>query len=187
MITVANKIIQLQNKTGDNLFPVAGSMKGDSVTTAMIQDDAVTNAKIDFTTLTPVYAQQTWTRTNTSSEQGAGAISGTITADKTLAEVTLTPVKSGLVNIEVNVPCNTDSGGTPFIRVYIDGAASPSLSGAVPPVGEQQGQSPIVMKKIVQVTPNVQHTFTLKFTKNNAITSRIPSLLPAYFSVAEIG
>jgi hypothetical protein len=67
VITVANKIIQLQNKTGDNLFPVAGSMKGDSVTTAMLQDDAVTNAKIaanavksenvDFTTYntTPVH------------------------------------------------------------------------------------------------------------------------------------
>lgn len=45
---MANKIVQLQDKTNtDNLFPIAGGMAADSITTAMIQDDAVTNAKID--------------------------------------------------------------------------------------------------------------------------------------------
>lgn len=48
---MAEKIVQLQNKEGDDLFPVAGSMKGDSVATAMIKDDAVTNDKIGWTTL----------------------------------------------------------------------------------------------------------------------------------------
>ena len=157
------------------------------VATANIQDGAVTADKIDWTTSKPVYAQQTWPRTNISSEQGAAAINGTYTADTTLATITLTPVKSGLMSIEANIPCNTDSGGTPFIRVFIDSSTSASVTGTVPPVGDQQGQSPIVMKKIVQVTPNVQHTFTLKFMNGNAISSRIPGLLPAYFSVTEIG
>lgn len=48
---MANKIVQLEDKAGNNLFPVAGSMKGDSVTTAMLQDGAVTAGKIDFTTV----------------------------------------------------------------------------------------------------------------------------------------
>lgn len=44
---MANKVIQLKNKAGtDNLFPIAGGVTQDTITTAMIQDDAVTKAKI---------------------------------------------------------------------------------------------------------------------------------------------
>lgn len=46
---MANKVIQLVNKDGDNLFPIAGGIAADSITTADIQDGAVTPAKIDFT------------------------------------------------------------------------------------------------------------------------------------------
>ena len=206
---MSNKIVQLENKSGDNLYPIAGGALTGSISKTMleegifegpelsqpssvayvatdnIQDGAVTSDKIDWTTSTPVYAQHTWQRTNVASSQGAPAINGTYTTDTTLATITLTPVKSGLMNIEFNVPCNTNSGGTPFIVARVDGTWT--FSGAVPPVGDQQGQSPIVAKKIVQVTPNVQHTFKLDFSNGNAISSRIPSLLPAYFSVTEIG
>jgi len=48
---MANKIVQLQNKDGDNIFPVSAGLASDSVTTDMIQDGAVTSEKIDFTTL----------------------------------------------------------------------------------------------------------------------------------------
>lgn len=44
---MANKIVQLQDKTNtDNIFPIAGGMAADSITTAMIQDGAVTGDKI---------------------------------------------------------------------------------------------------------------------------------------------
>lgn len=47
---MANKIVQLQNKDGDNIFPVSAGLASDSVTTDMIQDGAVTSAKIDYET-----------------------------------------------------------------------------------------------------------------------------------------
>lgn len=43
---MANIVTQLQNKDGDNLYPLAGGMAADSITTAMIQDGAVTTGKI---------------------------------------------------------------------------------------------------------------------------------------------
>lgn len=44
---MANRIIQLQDETKtDNLYPLAGGMASDSITTAMIQDGAVTSQKI---------------------------------------------------------------------------------------------------------------------------------------------
>lgn len=48
---MANKITQLVNKDGDNLYPLAGGILSDSVATDMIQDGAVTSSKIDSTTL----------------------------------------------------------------------------------------------------------------------------------------
>lgn len=42
---MANKVVQLIDNNNDNIFPVAGSMAGDSVTTGMIQDEAVTADK----------------------------------------------------------------------------------------------------------------------------------------------
>lgn len=48
---MANKITQLVNKDGDNLYPLAGGILSDSVTTDMVQDGAVTSDKIDSTTL----------------------------------------------------------------------------------------------------------------------------------------
>jgi hypothetical protein len=48
---MANIVTQLQNKDGDNLYPLAGGMAADSVTTQMIQDGAVTSDKVDWTTL----------------------------------------------------------------------------------------------------------------------------------------
>ena len=44
---MANKVVQLIDKDDNNIFPVAGSIAGDSITTGMIKDDAITTAKID--------------------------------------------------------------------------------------------------------------------------------------------
>lgn len=58
---MAEKIVQLIDNQGNNVYPVAGSMKQGSVTTNMlndgavtadkIDDGAVTNAKIDYSTI----------------------------------------------------------------------------------------------------------------------------------------
>lgn len=53
---MANKITQLVNESGDNLYPLAGGMASDSITTAMLKDNSVTSDKIDWATLplTPI-------------------------------------------------------------------------------------------------------------------------------------
>lgn len=53
---MANIVTQLQNKDGDNLYPLAGGMAADSITTEMLQDAAVTSDKIDFTTYSKIVA-----------------------------------------------------------------------------------------------------------------------------------
>lgn len=47
---MANKITQLVNESGDNLYPLAGGMAADSIGTEMLKDGAVTSDKIDYTT-----------------------------------------------------------------------------------------------------------------------------------------
>lgn len=47
---MANKVVQLQNKDGDNLYPLSGGTASDSITTDMLQDGSVTSDKIDFAT-----------------------------------------------------------------------------------------------------------------------------------------
>ena len=49
---MANKITQLVNKDGDNLYPLSGGLLSDSVTTDMLQDESVTSDKIDWSTVT---------------------------------------------------------------------------------------------------------------------------------------
>jgi hypothetical protein len=48
---MANNIVQLTDDQNNNIFPVAGGMAGDSITTAMLQDGVVTAAKINSTTV----------------------------------------------------------------------------------------------------------------------------------------
>lgn len=42
---MANNIVQLTDDTNNNIFPIAGGMASDSITTAMLQDGAVTEDK----------------------------------------------------------------------------------------------------------------------------------------------
>lgn len=48
---MANNIVQLQDRSGNNIFPLAGGMVSDSITTQMLQDGAVTSGKIDVEVL----------------------------------------------------------------------------------------------------------------------------------------
>lgn len=49
--SMANKITQLVNESGDNLYPLAGGMAADSINTQMLKDGSVTSGKIDWTTI----------------------------------------------------------------------------------------------------------------------------------------
>lgn len=49
--SMANKITQLVNESGDNLYPLAGGMAADSIGTEMLKDGSVTSDKIDWTTI----------------------------------------------------------------------------------------------------------------------------------------
>lgn len=44
-------VTTLQNRNGDNVFPIAGGMASDSINTQMLKDGAVTSDKIDETTV----------------------------------------------------------------------------------------------------------------------------------------
>lgn len=49
---MSNKIVQLKDKTfTDNIYPIAGGMAADSITTQMLKDNSVTSDKIDSATL----------------------------------------------------------------------------------------------------------------------------------------
>ena len=63
---MADKIVQLQNEDGDNIFPICRGLGNDTVTTAAIQDGAVTGAKIDWTefALTQTSTTNTFTPSN---------------------------------------------------------------------------------------------------------------------------
>lgn len=43
---MADIVDTLRNSDGDNVFPIAGGMKANSITTSMMQDNSVTNGKI---------------------------------------------------------------------------------------------------------------------------------------------
>lgn len=43
---MADKITTLQDKQGNNVFPIAGGVNADTITTAMLQANAITTAKI---------------------------------------------------------------------------------------------------------------------------------------------
>lgn len=45
---MANKIVQLQDESGDNIFPVAGGLASGSVTTSTINNGAVTADKLNL-------------------------------------------------------------------------------------------------------------------------------------------
>lgn len=49
---MSNNIVQLEDKDGNNVFPVAGSLAANSIETTMLKDGSVTSDKIDFTTMT---------------------------------------------------------------------------------------------------------------------------------------
>ena len=53
---MTEKIVQLIDNEGDNIYPVAGALKSGSVTTSTIANNAVTAPKIDFSTLSGNYS-----------------------------------------------------------------------------------------------------------------------------------
>ena len=76
---MANKITQLVNKNGDNLYPLAGGIMSDSVTTDMIQDGAVTSDKIDSATIiVPDMSVVKATLPNQSVSAGGGTVSNVV-------------------------------------------------------------------------------------------------------------
>ena len=48
---MADIVDTLRNSNGDNVFPIAGGMKASSIVTSMIQNNAVTSDKIDWSTI----------------------------------------------------------------------------------------------------------------------------------------
>lgn len=125
---MADKILTLTNKDGtDNIYPVAGAMVADSVTTAMLQNGAVTSSKIDWTTLDYQTASlgSSQATVTTTAEYEYKAVSG------------LSLTLSGPVGAKYFVICTTTvkspSGGygDVYARIHVDGTMQTSISGNV--------------------------------------------------------
>lgn len=82
---MANKVVQLKNKAGtDSLFPIAGGVTQDTITTAMLQDGAVTSAKVSNDIATKTYvdgAYTPFTGTDGTSAGTAGLVPAPATTD----------------------------------------------------------------------------------------------------------
>lgn len=52
---MVDKIVQLEDEDGNNIFPLCRGLGNDTVTTAAIQDGAVTSDKVDWSSMTPVW------------------------------------------------------------------------------------------------------------------------------------
>lgn len=143
---MANNIAQLKDYNDNNIFPIAGGMVADSVTTQMLQDGSVTSDKIDWATQT----------INLSSYAASGAtvsratakvwgklceISFNITATLSAsADTALLNLPSNLLPAQVvELPPNRVSvANTTPRRVYI------SPQGVLNASGEASGSSAIV-------------------------------------------
>lgn len=99
---MANKIVQL-TQGNDNIFPIAGGMAEDSITTAMLQDGSVTSDKVDFTTIAKVL----WQASGSSGVQPTSA-----------NPIILSDSVSNYKRIEVTVSNNSTAGLGTETRVY---------------------------------------------------------------------
>lgn len=180
---MANKIVQLEDKAGNNLFPVAGSMKGDSITTAMIQDKAVTYDKMDYSNMKPAYATKTWNRGSITSDQGDAAISGDYTADTDLITIKITPRKTGLVRIFANVPM-VGTGGTAFVDIYIDGSQVRRMS---TPSANTIALYSVIGGYIGELSVGVEHTIKVRLAKNNTSKMTVYAYCPIELTAIELG
>ena len=94
---MANKITQLVNKDGDNLYPLSGGLLSDSVTTDMLQDESVTSDKIDWATMDNIlyFDSGVQSISLTSGQAVLKAISDYITIPNGYDVVSVTPVVVG--------------------------------------------------------------------------------------------
>lgn len=124
---MADKIVILEDKDGNNIYPITRGLAANSVDTNAIQNGAVTSDKIDWTTLDFKTASlgATAATVTTTSEYEYKAVSG------------LALTLSGPVGAKYLVFCNTTikspSGGYGdiYARIHVDGVINASIPGNV--------------------------------------------------------
>lgn len=181
---MADKIVQLMDKTKtDNWFPIAGGMAADSITTAMVQDKAVTYDKMDYSTMMPAYAAKTWNRGSIASDQGDAAIAGDYTGDTDLITIKITPRKTGVVKIFTNVPV-LGTGGTAFVDIYIDGSQVRRMAA---PSANTVAVFSVIGGYIGELSVGVEHTIKVRLAKNNTSKMTVYGYSPIELSAIELG
>ena len=117
---MTNKITQLVNESGDNLYPLAGGMAADSINTQMLKDGAVTSDKIDWTTFHEVgfgTLNSTYFSSGTCFWERFGKMIVVTIYD---ANITTAPPNNGWTAKAIsNLPKRCSDNGTGAIKIFI--------------------------------------------------------------------
>ena len=128
---MVNKVVQLQNKDGDNLYPLSGGTASDSITTDMLQDGSVTSDKIDFTefVFAPGVRHQVG-MTGNGKKIYRTLVAAIVASDATTGSVAIStdviPENATIINITGSVTLGNDvasipyySSSTDYMRVFL--------------------------------------------------------------------
>lgn len=110
-----------------------------------------------------------------------GNLNGTYTSAHDFFSASVTPVKSGLLDISFQIPAYTTSG-TPFFDLAIDGTRI--FAAAIP--GGISSAFPVSVRLFYPTTVNVSHTITVKGRLSNATSYIVSGYSPCYFNIIEI-
>lgn len=128
---MANNIVQLQDKSGDNIYPISGGTVQGAITNGMLADGAVTSDKIDFTSFifAPGVRHQVGMTSNDKPIYRT-LVTATVASDATTGSVTIPtdiiPENSTIINITGSVTLGNDvasipyySSATDYMRVFL--------------------------------------------------------------------
>lgn len=102
---MSNNIVQLVDKDSNNIFPIAGSMAADSITTAMIQDESVTPEKIGVSVSTVSATMKAGSGSDTTVTLNKIPLGGNLYILSGIVHATASSVTSGSrTNIKLTLP-----------------------------------------------------------------------------------
>lgn len=158
---MANNIAQLKDYNDNNIFPIAGGMVADSVTTQMLQDGSVTSDKIDWATIiTASHAALIFSNVSIASDGGTST---------GVAQFDVPADSIAMVSGYISYPSNSTGFRDAIIRIgsaNIVSARIPAVSG---------GETRVAVSAIL--TPSTDNTVSLRAIQNSGSTLSVSGRL----------